>query len=250
MRLALMSDIHGNIQALDTCLAHARAQRAQRFAFLGDMVGYGADPGAVVERIMALMAEDAIVLKGNHDDMAVYPPAEVKSIGSSTAAWTHGQLDDSQRAWLDALPLSARLDKILLVHASADDPELWRYVYDERAATASLNAATQLPDVQYVFGGHVHEQSLYYRGATSSLMKFTPQPGVAVPVPPHRQWLSTVGSVGQPRDGRPEAMYALLDTERWQLSFHRVAYDHDAAAWAIRAAGLPDFFADRLGKGR
>jgi diadenosine tetraphosphatase ApaH/serine/threonine PP2A family protein phosphatase len=250
MRLALMSDIHGNIQALDACLEHARAQRAERFAFLGDMVGYGADPGAVVERIMVLMAEDAIVLKGNHDDMAVHPPAEVKSIGSSTAAWTHDQLDASQRAWLDALPLSAQLDKILLVHASADGPELWRYVYDERAATASLNAATQLPDVQYVFGGHVHEQSLYYRGATSSLMKFTPQPGVAVPVPPHRQWLSTVGSVGQPRDGRPEAMYALLDTERWQLSFHRVAYDHDAAAWAIRAAGLPDFFADRLEKGR
>jgi diadenosine tetraphosphatase ApaH/serine/threonine PP2A family protein phosphatase len=245
-----MSDIHGNIQALDACLAHARAQRAQRYAFLGDMVGYGADPGAVIERITALMAEDAIVLKGNHDDMAVHPPAEVKSIGSSTATWTHDQLDASQRAWLDALPLSARLDKILLVHASADGPELWRYVYDERAATASLNAATQLPDVQYVFGGHVHEQSLYYRGATSSLMKFTPQPGVAVPVPPHRQWLSTVGSVGQPRDGRPEAMYALLDTDRWQLSFHRVAYDHDAAAWAIRAAGLPDFFADRLEKGR
>jgi diadenosine tetraphosphatase ApaH/serine/threonine PP2A family protein phosphatase len=146
--------------------------------------------------------------------------------------------------------MTAQLDKILLVHASVDGPELWRYVYDERAATASLDAASAWPDVRYVFGGHVHEQSLYYRGSTASLMKFKPQPGVAVPVPSHRQWLSTVGSVGQPRDGKPEAMYALLDTERWQLSFHRVAYDHDAAAWAIRAAGLPDFFADRLERGR
>jgi diadenosine tetraphosphatase ApaH/serine/threonine PP2A family protein phosphatase len=250
MRLALMSDIHGNIQALDACLDHARAQRADRFAFLGDLVGYGADPGAVVERIKVLMEEGATVLKGNHDEMAVNPPAEVKNIGSSTAGWTHSQLDPSQLAWLDALPLSAQFDKVLLVHASADGPELWRYVYDERAATASLDAATQTPGVQYVFGGHVHEQSLYYRGSTSTLMKFSPKPGVAVPVPPHRQWLSTVGSVGQPRDGKPEAMYALLDTDRWQLSFHRVAYDHDAAAWSIRAAGLPEFFADRLERGR
>jgi diadenosine tetraphosphatase ApaH/serine/threonine PP2A family protein phosphatase len=250
MRLALMSDIHGNIQALDACLDHARAQHTDRFAFLGDLVGYGADPGTVVERLKPLMDEGAIVLKGNHDEMAVNPPSEVKNIGSSTAGWTHSKLDDSQRAWLDALPLSAQLNKILLVHASADGPELWRYVYDERAATASLDAATQTPDVQYVFGGHVHEQSLYYRGSTSSLMKFTPKPGVAVPVPPHRQWLSTVGSVGQPRDGKPEAMYALLDTDRWQLCFHRVAYDHDAAAWAIRAAGLPEYFADRLERGR
>jgi diadenosine tetraphosphatase ApaH/serine/threonine PP2A family protein phosphatase len=250
MRLALMSDIHGNIQALDACLAHAQAQRAENFAFLGDMVGYGADPGPVLERIQLLAQDGATVLKGNHDDMAVNPPAEVKNIGSSTAAWTHDRLSEVQRAWIDALPLSVQLAKLLLVHASADGPELWRYVYDERAASASLDAAAAWPDVRYVFGGHVHEQSLYYRGGASSLMKFKPQAGVAVPVPPHRQWLSTVGSVGQPRDGKPEAMYALLDTERWQLTFHRVPYDHDAAAWAIRAAGLPDFFADRLEKGR
>jgi diadenosine tetraphosphatase ApaH/serine/threonine PP2A family protein phosphatase len=249
MRLALMSDIHGNIQALDACLQHARAQRAQRFAFLGDMVGYGANPQAVLERIMLLTEEGATVLKGNHDAMAVRPPAEAKNVGSSTAAWTHDQLSAAQRAWLDALPLTAQLDKILLVHASADGPELWRYVYDERAATASLDAASTWPEVRYVFGGHVHEQSLYYRGGAARLMKFTPQPGVAVPVPAHRQWLATVGSVGQPRDGKPQAMYALIDTERWQLTFHRVAYDHDAAAWAIRAAGLPEFFAARLEKG-
>ena len=80
MRLALMSDIHGNIQALDACLHHARAHKAQRFAFLGDMVGYGADPEAVLERIMLLTEEGATVLKGNHDAMAVNPPAEVKNV--------------------------------------------------------------------------------------------------------------------------------------------------------------------------
>jgi len=250
MRLALLSDIHGNLQALDACLEHAQDQQAQRYAFLGDLVGYGADPSAVVARIQALAQDGAEVIKGNHDAMAVQPPADVQNVGATTAAWTHQQLDAAQRAWLDARPLQVQLDKLLLVHASADAPERWRYVYDERAATASLDAATALPGVRYVFGGHVHEQSLYYRGSTAGLMKFKPQPGVAVPVPPHRQWLCTVGSVGQPRDGRPDAMYALLDTDRWQLSFFRVAYDTVAAANAIRAAGLPDFFAERLESGR
>jgi diadenosine tetraphosphatase ApaH/serine/threonine PP2A family protein phosphatase len=251
MRLALLSDIHSNIQALDACLAHARAQRAQRFAFLGDMVGYGADPGAVVDRVMLMTEEGAMVLKGNHDAMAVNPPNSVKTMGESTAQWTHDSLNPLQRQWLDSLPLTHQQDTVLLVHASADGPELWRYVYDERAATASLNAATAAwASVRYVFGGHVHAQTLYYRGASSGLMKFCPHAGVALPVPKRRQWLATVGSVGQPRDGKPAAMYAMLDTERAQLTFHRVPYNHTAAAAAILKAGLPAFFAERLEMGR
>lgn len=250
MRLALLSDIHGNLQALDACLLHARAQKAQRFAFLGDLVGYGANPAQVVERIQLMTEEGATVLKGNHDAMAVHPPAEVKTMGQSTALWTHAQLSAEQRAWLDALPYTEQQDKLLLVHSSADEPHLWRYVYDERAATASLDASAQWPGVRYVFGGHVHEQSLYYRGSNDTLMKFAPQSGVAVPVPSHRQWLGTIGSVGQPRDGKPQAMYALIDTDLWQVTFHRVAYDHFAAAEAILLAGLPAYLADRLEKGR
>jgi diadenosine tetraphosphatase ApaH/serine/threonine PP2A family protein phosphatase len=100
-----------------------------------------------------------------------------------------------------------------------------------------------------VFGGHVHQQTLYYRGAGRALMRFEPTPGVALPLPRHRLWLATIGSVGQPRDGDPRAMYAIFDTDLAQLSFHRVAYDHPAAAAAIRRAGLPEFFAERLGAG-
>lgn len=250
MRIALLSDIHANIQALDACLAHARAQQAERFVFLGDMVGYGADPGAVVERIMRLTEEGAMAIQGNHDAMAIQLPAEVRTVGDSTAAWTHRQLTPAQREWMAKLPLTLQQNNVLFVHASVNDPELWRYVYDQRAAKASLDAAASWPDVRYVFGGHVHLQTLYYRGTGDGLMAFAPQPGIAVPVPKHRQWLGTVGSVGQPRDGDTRAMYSLLDTERAQLTFHRVAYDHFAAASAIRRTGLPDFFADRLEVGR
>ena len=250
MKLALLSDIHANRQALETCLAHAQDQGAQQYALLGDLVGYGADPVAVVERVQGLVAGGALVIKGNHDEMAVSPPAATSNLGSSTAAWTHAQLSPSHRTFLDQLPLTLQHETLLLVHASVDGPELWRYVHDERAAGASLDAAAAYLSVRHVFGGHVHEQSLYYRGTGTSLMKFKPTAGVAVPVPKHRHWLATIGSVGQPRDGNPQAMYALFDTDKMQLTFQRVPYDHVAAAAAIRRAGLPPYFADRLERGR
>jgi predicted phosphodiesterase len=246
MKLAMMSDIHANIQALEACLAHAQSQGVGQYAFLGDLVGYGADPVAVVQRVQALAAAGAWVLKGNHDEMAVTPPAVATTLGDSTARWTHEQLSPMQRQYLDQLPLVRQEGALLLVHATADEPARWRYVYDERAAGASLDGAARAAEVRYVFGGHVHAQTLYYRGSGSGLMKFIPTPGVAVPLPGHRRWLATIGSVGQPRDGNRQAGYAMFDTERLQLMFHRVDYDQHAAAQAIRRAGLPGFFADRL----
>ncbi len=250
MKLALLSDIHANIHALDACLAHATDRGAQQFAVLGDLVGYGADPAAVVNRVLGLVADGAWVVKGNHDAVALAPPAEIKNFGDATAAWTGAQLDAPQRKFLQNLPFTLQLENILLVHASVDCPELWRYVSDHRAAGASLAASSAWSDVRYVFGGHVHLQSLYCRGIGADLMKVVPTPGVAVPVHEHSHWLATIGSVGQPRDGNPRAMYAMLDTGTSHLTFHRVAYDHLSAAAAIRRAGLPTFFADRLEWGR
>ena len=250
MKLALLSDIHANLQALEACLAHARAQGAQRFALLGDFVGYGANPVEVVQRVQQLAAQGALLVKGNHDEMAVFPPASPRTLGDSTALWTHRQLAPQERQFLDDLPLTLQFDTVLLVHASADSPEKWRYVSDERSAAASLDAAAELSEVRHVFGGHEHAQSLYYRGAAATLMKFQPIAGVPIPLPRHRRWLATVGSVGQPRDGNPQAMYALFDQDSLQLRFQRVPYDHHAAAAAIRRAGLPEHFAQRLEQGR
>ena len=254
MRLALLSDIHANRQALDACLAHAEAAGAERHAFLGDLVGYGADPAYVVERVQALAERGALVVKGNHDVYAVAPKDNGKTLGHSGAAWTHQQLDAAALRFLDALPLTARLGHVLLVHASADTPAHWRYVENTTMAALSLDAACVPPEgdpeVRYVFGGHVHLQTLYFRGGAGKLMPFKPTPGVPIPVPRHRHWLATVGSVGQPRDGRADAMYALFDDQAQQISFHRVPYDVQAAAAAIRATPLHPFFADRLEVGR
>lgn len=250
MKLALLSDIHANLQALDACLSHAAQNGATRIALLGDLVGYGGDPVPVLDRIMGLADGGAIVLQGNHDQMALNPPVQSDRLGEATSGWTHKQLTPAHRAFLQGLPLTARVEACLLVHASADAPEKWRYVEDERSAAASLTAATADPGVRYVFGGHVHQQTLYYKGSGRGLMAFTPTPGVPIPTPSHRQWIATVGSVGQPRDGQPTAMYALFDLAQARLTFYRVPYDHLAAAAAVRRAGLPEYFAKRLEEGR
>ena len=249
MKLALLADLHSNLQALDACLADARARGATQFAFLGDLVGYGADPAAVLDIVMAMAAEGALVLRGNHDDAVLAPLAKSKRADHAGAAWTHAKLSLPQREFLASLPLELRRGPVLLVHASAHEPARWDYVTSPMMATASMNAA-RAQGATIVFGGHVHEQRLFYEGAAQRVMAFEPTPGIEVPVQPHRRWVATVGSVGQPRDGRPEAMYALYDDEAARLVFLRVPYDHAAAAQAIRKAGLPEANASRLARGQ
>lgn len=255
MKIALLSDIHANRQALDACLAHARNQGAQHIALLGDLVGYGADPRYVVQQAMALVEQGATVLRGNHDALAVSPPAPADKSAQTGAThgayWTHQQLAADELSFLAQLPLTAVVEGVMLVHASADAPERWRYVDNEVVARQCLDAAQQQHSVHHVFCGHVHHQTLYYRGTGRDLMRFSPTPGVPIPVPPRRAWVATVGSTGQPRDGDPRAMYALLDTAHWLLRFERIPYDHAAAAAAVRACGgLPESFARRLETGR
>ena len=254
MKLALLSDIHANLHAFDACLAHAEAAGAEAYALLGDLVGYGAFPGEVVARCQARVAAGAAAVKGNHDHYALVDPSQAQKMAHTGVAWTQQQLGPAERAFLGALPMTARVGSALLVHASADAPTQWRYVTNPQLAALSLDGATEPPmgsdAVHYVFGGHVHAQTLYFRGGAGKLMPFEPTPGVPIPVPRHRRWLATVGSVGQPRDGRVDAMYAIFDEAAAQLTFHRVPYDVQAAAAAIRATPLPPFFADRLESGQ
>ena len=252
--LALLSDLHANARALDACLAHARASGATQYAILGDLVGYGAEPAAVLDTVMALAAEGAVVLRGNHDEATCAAPvARINDdipTDEVSAQWTRGQITAQHRRFITQLPLSAQVGSSLVVHASADAPMEWHYVDTLHRAELCLKAATERPGVQQVFVGHIHRQRFYYRSSRSGLMEFEPVPGVAFPIPAQRHWLATVGSVGQPRDGDPRAMYALYDEATRRLVFHGVEYDHLAAAAAIRASGQPVFFATRLESGR
>ena len=247
MKLALLSDLHANRHALEACLADARARGAEQYAFLGDLVGYGAEPRAVLDTVMQLADRGAWVLRGNHDDAVLTPVPASGRADHAGAAWTASQITSEQRDFLEGLPLTLPVGFMLLVHASALDPGRWTYVEDAQRAADSLDFAG---DATHVFGGHVHEQRLFFQGSVGKTMPFEPTPGIAVPVLRHRRWLATVGSVGQPRDGRSEAMYAFFDTDALKLTFVRVPYDHAAAARAIRAAGLPESNAARLAEGK
>jgi len=241
--IALLADIHANLEALEACLAHAGGAGASRYVLLGDLVGYGADPAAVVERAAALASAGAIVVKGNHDEAVERAPAYLNDMAQAAIAWTRTALTPAHRDFLAALPLCVRDAPHCFVHASADRPERWTYV-DAPSAAARCMEAAALP---YTFCGHVHDQRLYFQGTDARVGAFRPTPGTAIPIPRHRRWLAIAGSVGQPRDGNASAAYALVDEER--ITFHRVAYDHRAAAAKVRAVGLPEVLAYRIEHG-
>ena len=250
MKLALLSDLHANRGALLACLAHARRSRATHFAFLGDLVGYGAEPLPVLEIVMEFAARGAVVVRGNHDAATLGQSATGGAGEQVAVGWTRAQLGPSHLEFLGSLPLTASFDDTLLVHADPHDPAGWQYLDRQALVRRALGAAQRQWGASKVFCGHVHQQQLYYRAADGHPMAFSPVPDVPVPLAAHRNWLAVVGSVGQPRDGDPRAMYALFDVAQARLSFHRIAYDHTAAAAAIRAAGLPESFATRLERGR
>jgi diadenosine tetraphosphatase ApaH/serine/threonine PP2A family protein phosphatase len=247
MRLAVLADVHGNLEALRACLDHARARGAQRIILLGDLVGYGADPGAVVDVAMAEAAAGAIALLGNHDEAAIGAGGTGMNDQAALAiAWTRRQLNDAQRRFLASLPLTHEEDGRLFVHADASEPARWRYVNDAEAARRSLDATT----AQVTICGHVHRPALYSLGESEKLNAFAPVAGAPVPLARGRRWLAVLGAVGQPRDGNPAACYGLVDTDRHDIAWQRVPYDIGAAAAKIRAAGLPAGLADRLFLGR
>ncbi|MEC5384741.1 metallophosphoesterase [Uliginosibacterium sp. H3] len=236
-KYALIADIHSNIEALDAVLAHAAAQGADRHIYLGDLVGYGPDPVAVLERIQQGLARGDLAVLGNHDNaIALNLAGTMNEVAQQSVLWTRAQLDVPQLRFLADLPLLLQEDDMTWVHASAAAPENWTYIYDGDAAARSLRVA----GTHWVFSGHVHDPAIYYAGEQGCFSPIRPREDVAIPLPSHRHWLAIVGSCGQPRDGQVGARYALFDRARCRLSFFRVPYDYATTAAKIRGAGLPE----------
>ena len=242
MQIALLSDIHGNREALTACLEHARSAGIDRYVFLGDYVGYGADPGFVVDTVQAHIAQGALAVRGNHDEAIETSTSRMNDSAAQAIVWTRDHLTDAQRAFLRALPLTASDGDRLYVHANVDAPAAWGYVTDLYSASRSLSAMR----THIAFCGHVHVPALYHMSATGKIASFEPVGGIEIPLSRHRRWLAVLGAVGQPRDGNPAACYAIFDDARDVLTYARVPYDLDSAARKIRAAGLPAQLADRL----
>ncbi len=242
MRIALLADLHANLRALEACLTHARASGADRLVFLGDFVGYGAEPAELVARVMLEVDAGGLAVAGNHDHAVAHDQEAMTPDAETALAWTRGQLGPQAREFLASLPMRLEDDSRLYVHASPQTYPPWLYIQDGPAAKRALEASR----AQTVFCGHTHRPALHGITATGQLVSFEPVPGVPIPLPRHRRWLTVVGAVGQSRDGNPAACYALLDTARGEIVHHRVGYDVEAAAQAILRAGLPPALAQRL----
>ncbi len=247
MKTAFLADLHANREAVEAVLEHARGQGARRWVLLGDFVGYGADPAWVVDQVRTLVrAEGAVVVMGNHDQAVVRGSAPgMRPEARYVIEWTRAQLDAAQLDFLASLPMTQHHGDQLYVHANAWAPAGWDYIQSRLDAVRSLHATA----CRYTFCGHMHEPKLYNLASTGKVGDFTPTPGVAIPLPPHRQWLVIPGSAGQPRDGNPAACYAMFDESDSSLTFHRVPYDHESAGAKIRAANLPQRLASRLEDG-
>jgi diadenosine tetraphosphatase ApaH/serine/threonine PP2A family protein phosphatase len=245
LRIALLSDIHANLEALNACVTHARGNGAARFAFLGDFMGYGADPRAVVEIIARHVADGAIAVKGNHDQAVEKASGYFNHDARAAIDWARASLTDEQKRFLAALPLVARDGDLCFVHASTASPARWDYVDTPTEAGRCIGVT----DAVYTFCGHLHDQVLYFDAGERRMREFRPIPGTPIPVREHRHWLAIVGTVGQPRDRNPAAAYTLFDRDRQEITFFRVAYDARAAAGKIRSCGLPESLAYRVEQG-
>ncbi len=244
--LAIFADVHSNREALEACLADAQARGAERFVFLGDLVGYGADPGYVVDLVTRLRAAGAIVIKGNHDAAITETRDAMNVYARAARNWTRAQLSKAQKDFLANLPLTAELGEALLVHAEAAHPERWDYITHPIEAARSMRATQK----RVTICGHVHRPQLYHQAGHNLPVSRIPATGEAIVLTQDLKWLAVLGSVGQPRDEISAAAYALYDDERALLTFLRAPYDIEAAAGKISAAGLPEILAARLYVGR
>ncbi|WP_376091562.1 metallophosphoesterase family protein [Roseomonas sp. CCTCC AB2023176] len=244
MLLALLSDIHANREALSACLAHADRAGATRFVFLGDYLGYGADPAWVLRTVMDRVAHGALALLGNHDEALFRRGTGLRGDAAIAMDWTRRQLSPDAAAFLSSLPLEHVEEDRLYVHADASSPGDWRYVQGAEDARRSLDATL----ARVTICGHTHLPRLFGLTAAEKLTAFTPAEA-PVPLQRPRRWVAVLGAVGQPRDGNPAACYGLLDPATNELRWVRVPYDVDTAADKVLAAGLPPRLAHRLRTG-
>jgi diadenosine tetraphosphatase ApaH/serine/threonine PP2A family protein phosphatase len=240
VRYAVLSDVHGNMQAMRAVADSLRSTSLDAAVCLGDVVGYGADPGEVVAAVRDLCE---VVVVGNHDAAAASDDHgfSFNEWAREAILWTRGELTAEQRSYLAALPLEAAHEGALLVHSSPSNPAAWPYVVARRHARIAFKAF----DERLCFVGHTHEPAFYVwdgRDArVGELPKLTMEDG--------SRYIVNVGSVGQPRDGDPRAAYGVVDTEVGTVEIRRVEYDAELAGRRIVEAGLPVFLAERLTHG-
>ena len=242
MRVAVVSDIHANLHALEAVLAAIDTEQPDELWCLGDLVGYGPKPN---ECCALVQARAAVCLCGNHD-LAVRGTidlAEFSGDAGTAAAWTRDVLSAEARAFLDSLEPAGKAADVALFHGSARDP-VWEYVLSDEAAITTF----MLAEEPLVLVGHSH--AALQIALRETVLEGGLAPGGTELELSGARWLLNPGSVGQPRDGDPNAAYLLLDLDAQHASFQRVAYDIEQTQAEMRAVELPEALIDRLTLGQ
>lgn len=239
-RVALISDIHANIQALERVLREIEKRNVDVIRCLGDITGYGGNPDEAVTRIRETCAT---VIMGNHDKVVAGLDDGAHFNGYAKAAVDAHRtlLSDANREWLLSLPDAYTNEHDIFVHGALSDPE--RYLFDEYTLESEL-LLLEKEGYHALFCGHTHIAT--FANKKKRTLIATPKrldigEDVAIVNP---------GSVGQPRDDNPHAAFAIFDTSLREVRFLRVPYDVNAAAHAIRTRGLPEFLAERITRGQ
>jgi len=244
MRYLVLTDIHANAQALDAVLADARRTGYDAVLVLGDLVGYGADPGYAIATVRALAPQ--VMIRGNHDKVCsgLEPPTHFNDAALRSVDWTQSTLTADETTFLRELPAGPKVVTrgVEVCHGAPQDED--QYILQDRDATAALRAVTE----RLCLFGHTHIPAIY-AATDDPFVALDRRPDEYV-LPRRSPGLVNVGSVGQPRDGDPRAAYGVLDTARDSITLRRVLYDVAAAQRRIRDAGLPDWLAVRLGRGQ
>ena len=238
MRIAVLSDIHSNLVALDAVLSHFGSVDA--IWQLGDVVGYGPDPDGVVARLGEVGAAG---VRGNHDAAAV-GGSEIEWFNPDARAaieWTRDRISSKTKTWLQALPERLVETDYTLVHGSPREP-LWEYITSSPVARANLGFI----ETRFGLHGHTH-LPIAWAEEDGRIVSIGPSDGSTLEL--SGRLLLNPGSVGQPRDGIPDSSYMLIDTERDLVSWHRVPYDIEAVQAAMQQARLPSRLVQRLSYG-
>jgi predicted phosphodiesterase len=247
MRYLVLTDIHANLEALEACLADAGPRKFDQTLVLGDLVGYGGDPNAVVERVQSLAP--AAIVRGNHDKVAcgLEQADGFNAVARSAAKWTLDVLTPAYREWLAALPEGPiDVDSVIeICHGSPFDEDA--YIFDELDAVRALKVSNR----PLCLFGHTHYPVTFELSADSfDSLGSASAPQTQVQMKPGCKYLINPGSVGQPRDGDPRAAYAIVDTTLRRVELYRTRYAVEEAQTKVVKAGLPDVLAQRLAVGR
>lgn len=238
MRYLLVSDIHGNLPALQSVLEDAPAFDA--IWCLGDLVGYGPNPNEVIKQLREFPLVSVV---GNHDWGALgrVDPYVFNADARHALLWTQTELTKENRRFLTELPAGLEVEGYVLVHASLREP-IWEYLLDLDAARKNF----AFDDFQIAFMGHTHIPLVFESVGTKPDARVF-QPDYQEPLSlDGRRLLINPGSVGQPRDGNPQAAYGILDTDEQSMAFRRVAYPIEITQERMRKRGLPVRLIDRL----